>query len=582
MVSVPDPARRKALTSPTTAAARSPVPATRIRHLVVLLATLMAVLLYLHRFCLSFVERYIKEDLGLSNDQTAWLLSAFFWTYALAQVPAGGLSDRRGARLVLTLYILLWSLCTGLVGLATTFAVILALRFGCGLAQAGAYPSSAALLTDWVPFRRRGLASSTVSNGGRLGAAVAPVLTAYLIVAFVPAGVPPLLAPGDLLQARCLCVGLSRTDDTPSARVGRHVLGLLPEPARHVVQEAVAAPDTPVTAESRRTLVDGLNGVLRRPDLVQPVDLEDLPLSGEALRLARRPRQDLSAAQVERLNRLVLDSAFPGDVKGLYALGWRPVLLVYGAAGLVVAALFWLCFRDRPEQHPLCNAAEVRLIRADQPARPAGARTGLPLGPMLRSRSLWLCSAAQFGTNLGWTFLLTWLPRYLLEVHHVPVVERGWMAGLPLLVGMCGQQAGGGVTDALTRRLGLRWGRCLPIALSRFVGTAAFALCLVLSSPWPVTAALAVVALATDFGVPATWAYMGDVGGRHVGAVFGWGNMWGNLGAALSPLLLNAVIGRWGWPALFVSCAAAFLLAGVAALGIDATAPLFPPEGKQP
>src|SRR5579864_4438816 len=112
----------------------------------------MAVLLYLHRFCLSFAERYIKEDLGLSNGQTALLLSAFFWAYGLAQVPAGWLSDRRGARLVLTLYILLWSLCTGLIGAATAFALILALRLGCGLAQAGAYPTSAALLTDWVPF----------------------------------------------------------------------------------------------------------------------------------------------------------------------------------------------------------------------------------------------------------------------------------------------------------------------------------------------------------------------------------------------------------------------------------------------
>src|SRR5690242_14418744 len=71
---------------------------TRVRYLVVSLATAMSVLLYLDRICISFLERFIREDLQLSNDQASWLLSAFFWAYALGQVPAGWLSDRFGAR----------------------------------------------------------------------------------------------------------------------------------------------------------------------------------------------------------------------------------------------------------------------------------------------------------------------------------------------------------------------------------------------------------------------------------------------------------------------------------------------------
>jgi MFS family permease len=86
------------------------------------------------------------------------------------------------------------------------------------------------------------------------------------------------------------------------------------------------------------------------------------------------------------------------------------------------------------------------------------------------------------------------------------------------------------------------------------------------------------VALATDLGTPSVWAYSQDVGGRHIGAVLGWGNMWGSLGAALSPLVLNAVVLHWGWPAVFLTCAAAFLLAGISALGVDATMSVFPGE----
>ena len=38
--------------------------------------TLAAVMLYLHRFCLGFAERYIKDDLGLTTEQVGVLFSA--------------------------------------------------------------------------------------------------------------------------------------------------------------------------------------------------------------------------------------------------------------------------------------------------------------------------------------------------------------------------------------------------------------------------------------------------------------------------------------------------------------------------
>jgi ACS family glucarate transporter-like MFS transporter len=428
---------------------------TGVRHLVVALATLMAVLLYLDRNCLSIAEVYVKKDVGLSDAQVAWVFSAFSWTYAIAQVPSGWLGDRFGRRRVLTLYVVGWSAFTALMGLAQSFGALLACRLGCGLAQAGAYPTSAALLSRWAPFRERGRASGIVSTGGRLGGFLAPLLTAYLMVAFVPR------ADGDV---------------------------------------------------------------------------------------------DLRA--------------------------WRPVLLVYGVAGLAVAALFWLAVRDRPADHPACNAAERALIEA---GRPAGAVDrpvrGLPLGALLASPGLWFSSLSQFFTNFGWIFLLTWMPRYLDEVFGVGVIERGWMTSVPILLGMGGMLYGGWLTDGLTRRLGLRWGRCLPIALTRFVAMAAFLACPLAGSPWAATLILSAVAVGTDLGTPSTWAFLQDVGGRHVGSVLGWTNMWGNVGAALSPLVLAWLIGpARRWDLAFFACAAAFLAAGVVSLGIDARVPVERPE----
>ena len=207
----------------------------------------MAALLYLDRICLSITERYIKEDLRLSNAEVARLLSAFFWTYAIAQVPAGWLSDRFGARRMLALYIVLWSLFTGLMGVAHSFAALLLFRFGCGLAQAGAYPTSANLLSKWVPFSARGWASGVVSTGGRLGGFAAPVLTAYLMVSFVPVATPSRLLPEDLLDGPGLCRRLAQTGDTPSDRLAGALRRRLPSATLQVVERCSSGRRTTIT-----------------------------------------------------------------------------------------------------------------------------------------------------------------------------------------------------------------------------------------------------------------------------------------------------------------------------------------------
>jgi ACS family glucarate transporter-like MFS transporter len=407
-----------------------------VRLLVVGVTTLSAVILYLDRYCISFAERYMTRELGLTDEEMSWILGSFFLAYAAAQVPSGWLADRFGPRRMLALYVAAWSLFTGLTSFATGFVTLLACRVAFGLAQAGAYPTSAGLLTRWMPFSHRGAASSVVACGGRIGGTIAQVLTGYLIV-----------------------------------------------------------------------------------------------------------------------------------------FGWQSVMQIYCVAGILVALLFWLIVRDRPREHSWCNLSEVRLIdgaRADL-EKPTAVGS-VPMRQILLSTTLWLSCLSQFMTNLAWVFLATWLPRYLEEVHGVEAKLRGWLAGAPIFVGWFGILSGGWLTDRLVPKIGLRWGRGLPMALSRFVAAAAYLTCLLNPSPWSATVAFALVAFATDIGIGATWAFLQDVGGRHVGSVLGWTNMWGNFGAALSPWLLNKIVqNTHTWDAVFFTCAVAFFASGAAALGVDAT-----------
>lgn len=562
---------------------------TRIRYLIVALTTLMAVFLYLDRFCLSFVELYIAEDLGLTKFQAGLLVSAFFWTYAFAQVPSGWLNDRYGARLMLTLYIVGWSLFTGGMGLVKGFVALILCRLGTGLAQAGAYPTSASILSKWVPFSARAGSSSIVSTGGRLGGFLAPILTAFLLVWFVPVSRDSLLTTRDVLEPATLTRTLMEDEDDPQGQLNKVIRNELPAPVKQLLQQKhqvkgrqETPSSTPVTfsEEDRQQLVVGLNEVLKRKDLYTQIDQGLYPLPEEAQWLGQRSEEEVSTEEVTRRNRLLLEVVYPDHFRKIYTEGWRPILIVYGGAGLVMALVFWLGVRNRPEMHPLCNEGEAQLIAQDRPVgvSPHGRVGGIPLGWITRSRSLWLSSLSQFGTNCGWIFLVVWLPRYLKEVHQVPVSTRGLMTSLPLLLGIAGMLGGGWLTDTLTRAVGVRWGRRIPMALTRFVAMGAYLVCLGLDSPWAVVVAMCVVAMATDLGTASVWAFMQDVGGRNVGSVLGWGNMWGNLGAAIAPTLLILIAGDSGWNMAFVACAVSFFVAGVAAMGVDATIPVVPPE----
>jgi ACS family glucarate transporter-like MFS transporter len=250
---------------------------------------------------------------------------------------------------------------------------------------------------------------------------------------------------------------------------------------------------------------------------------------------------------------------------------------------LVLALVFWSFVREGPRQHPLVNAAELALIEQSEP----GGASSVPLVPaavlwkgIISSRSLWLSAFVQFGTNFGWIFLGNLFPLYLQRAHQVPEIERGWMVSLPFMVSLPMMIVGGWWTDRMTRVMGARWGRCLPLALTRLVASAAFLSCLLFDAPWPITVALCIFSLASDMGLPSMWAYCMDVGGRNVGVVLAWGNMWGNLGAACSTSTLIFIQGYFqgkaGWDAVFITCAAVFAVIGVASFGIDATRPIAP------
>ena len=250
---------------------------------------------------------------------------------------------------------------------------------------------------------------------------------------------------------------------------------------------------------------------------------------------------------------------------------WRPVFFAYAAVGLVWAVWFWFWFRDDPRQHPAANAAEVALVEASEPP---GDRAGLASGPipwraMVTHRGLILLSMIGFCVNVGWIFLATWLPTYLIEVHGATDKQAGFYTGLTALAGMAGCLAGGFATDFLIHRTNLAWARRLPAIIGYGGASMGLAGCWMVDEPSVIIGLLVATSFLGDFALGGLWASFQDIGGRYAGTVLGFANMCGNLGAAFAASMIGRLVESYGWPAAFAMGAGAYAIAAVGWLGVD-------------
>ena len=142
----------------------------RVRHSILGMLFLVTAFSYGDRVVLSIAGVSFARDLHLDPLHIGYLFSGFSWAYVIAQLPAGGLLDRFGAKRVYGVSILLWSVCAILAGCAgylrgaIVFAVILALRLLSGLAQAPVFPGNGRIVAAWFPTTERGTASSIFNS----------------------------------------------------------------------------------------------------------------------------------------------------------------------------------------------------------------------------------------------------------------------------------------------------------------------------------------------------------------------------------------------------------------------------------
>ncbi len=250
--------------------------------------------------------------------------------------------------------------------------------------------------------------------------------------------------------------------------------------------------------------------------------------------------------------------------------GWRAPFFFFGLIGLVWSAVWYWYYRDTPAEHPRISPAERRLLeQAVGVSSPH--KHSVPWARILRSPSLWTLSVMYFCYGYSIDVYLDWFPKYLNEHRGFNLTQMGFYASLPLLAGAAGDLLGGTVSDRCAKRFGnLKLAR-------RAVAAAGFVLAAVFIVPATFTtdstasvwySCVAVFGLEVTVGV--SWAIPLDIGGDYAGSVASVMNTFGNLGSAVSPVLLAYLVGMYGWNMPFLVCTFLCIAGALLSWGINA------------
>ena len=224
-------------------------------------------------------------------------------------------------------------------------------------------------------------------------------------------------------------------------------------------------------------------------------------------------------------------------------LHWRTIFLLLGSVGLFWSVAWFLWFRDEPRDHPEVSPAERDMIEDSRGLPPGHAGSWKDV---LKTRSLLPLCLQYFANTYGFFFFISWLPTYLEKSRGMANVELALFAGLPLLLSVVADITGGLTTDALSKRFGLRVGRCGVGAVAYLLAAVGMAAGTLVGQARLAGILIAVGGALSMFTLAPAWATAIHLGGKNSGALSATMNTAGQIGGMLSPVVLAYIVDKWG------------------------------------
>lgn len=229
--------------------------------------------------------------------------------------------------------------------------------------------------------------------------------------------------------------------------------------------------------------------------------------------------------------------------------GWQAVFYIFGAVGILISILWMIIAKDLPEQHKMVNEAEKRFIVENRDVIKT-EKSNAPWKLFFKRFSFYAIAAQYFVVQFVVSLFLIWLPTYLSEQYHVKLSDpdMAWAAGAPWIAMFILILFGGAISDKLLQSGKSRFFARASIAIIGFI---IFSISLFMSiqtdslvvNVFWLSLCLGGIGIATGM----SWAAATDLGRNFSGSVSGWMNLWGNIGALLSPLLAGMMVDVVGW-----------------------------------
>ena len=162
-------------------------PAERVTNLrwgIALLLGIGILVNYFDRVNLTVAGGALRHEFGLDDVGFGYLLSAFGWTYAIAQIPVGLLLDRHGVVIVGRISTFCWSIFSLLTAAAGSFGMLFAARLGLGLAETPSFPIDAKATGCWFPTGERGVATAIFDSAAKFATGIGVPIVSLILVNF--------------------------------------------------------------------------------------------------------------------------------------------------------------------------------------------------------------------------------------------------------------------------------------------------------------------------------------------------------------------------------------------------------------
>jgi ACS family hexuronate transporter-like MFS transporter len=139
---------------------------------------------YIDRQVFAILAPQLQTEIGWSEIEYGYIVTAFQLSYAIGLLMVGKLIDFLGAKKGFILSIIVWSLAAMAHALARTPIGFGIARLALGIGESGNFPAAIKTISEWFPRKERALATGIFNSGSNIGAIVAPLLVPIIALNF--------------------------------------------------------------------------------------------------------------------------------------------------------------------------------------------------------------------------------------------------------------------------------------------------------------------------------------------------------------------------------------------------------------